>query len=101
MVLNLLRRVDRQRLDGRHCFPVPARGAKLCYGWPKTGDRNVTPFLARTLTWAEIANGTSIVFGLRITAVAGEVEGETQGRFVAEAVRIVGAFLLEQGAGLT
>jgi hypothetical protein len=61
------------------------------------GDRNVTPFLARTLTWAEVANGTSIVFDLRITALDGEAEAETQGRFVAEAIRVVGAFLLEQG----
>jgi hypothetical protein len=61
----------------------------------------VTPFLARTLTWAEVANGTSIVFDLRIAAVAGEAEAETHGRFVAEAIRIVGAFLVEQGAGLT
>jgi hypothetical protein len=58
-------------------------------------DRNVTPFLARTLTWIEAANGTSIVFDLRISAVAGKPEAETQGRFVAEAIRIVGAFLLE------
>jgi hypothetical protein len=57
----------------------------------------VTPFLARTLTWAEAANGTSIVFDLRITALDGEAEAETQGRFVAEAIRVVGAFLLEQG----
>jgi hypothetical protein len=57
----------------------------------------VTPFLARTLTWAEVANGTSIVFDLRITALDGEAEAETRGRFVAEAIRVVGAFLLEQG----
>jgi hypothetical protein len=63
----------------------------------KQGDRNVTPFLARTLTWAEVANGTSIVFDLRITALDGEAEAETQARFVAEAIRVVGAFLLEQG----
>ena len=79
----------------------PSHSCKLCYGWPKTEGRNVTPFLARTLTWAEVANGTSIVFDLRIAAVAGEAEAETHGRFVAEAIRIVGAFLVEQGAGLT
>jgi hypothetical protein len=56
----------------------------------------VTPFLARTLTWAEVANGTSIVFDLRITALDGEAEAETRGRFVAEAIRVVGAFLLER-----
>jgi hypothetical protein len=56
----------------------------------------VTPFLARTLSWAEIANGTSIVFDLRITALDGEAETETRGRFIAEAMRVVGAFLLEQ-----
>jgi hypothetical protein len=33
------------------------------------GDRNVTPFLARTLTWAEVANCTSIAFDLRIAAL--------------------------------
>jgi hypothetical protein len=60
-------------------------------------NRNVTPFLARTLSWAEVANGTSIVFDLRITALDGEAEAETRGRFVAEAIRVVGAFLLEQG----
>jgi hypothetical protein len=59
----------------------------------------VTPFLTRSLTWLEVANGTSIMFDLRITAVARESEAETHGRFVAEAIRIVGAFLLEQGAG--
>jgi hypothetical protein len=63
----------------------------------KQGDRNVTPFFARTLTWSEVANGTSIVFDLRITALDGEAGAETQGRFVAEAIRVVGAFLLEQG----
>jgi hypothetical protein len=63
----------------------------------KQGDRNVVPFLARTLSWAEVANGSSIVFDLRITALDGEAEAETQGRFVAEAFRVVGAFLLEQG----
>ena len=57
----------------------------------------MTPFLARTLRWAEVVNGTSIVFDLRITALDGEAEAETQGRFVAEAIRVVGAFLLEQG----
>jgi hypothetical protein len=57
----------------------------------------VTPFLARTLSRAEVANGTSIVFDLRITALDGEVEAETRDRFVAEAIRVVGAFLLEQG----
>jgi len=34
---------------------------------------------------------------LRITAIAGEPEAKTQARFVAEAIRIVSAFLLEQG----
>jgi hypothetical protein len=63
----------------------------------KQGSRNVTPFLARTLSWAEVADGTSIVFDLRITALDGEAEAETRGRFVAEAIRVVGAFLLEQG----
>ena len=57
----------------------------------------MTPFLARTLTWAEVANGTSIVFDLRIAALDGEAEAETRGRFVAEAIRVVGAFPLEQG----
>jgi hypothetical protein len=63
----------------------------------KQGNRNVTPFLARTLSWAEVADGTSIVFDLRITALDGEAEAETRGRFVAEAIRVVGTFLLEQG----
>jgi hypothetical protein len=49
------------------------------------------------LRWAEVVNATSIVFDLRITALDGEAEAETQGRFVAEAIRVVGAFLLEQG----
>jgi hypothetical protein len=57
----------------------------------------VTPILARTLTWAEIASGASIIFDLRITTVAGEPEAETQGRFIAEATRVAGAFLREQG----
>ena len=54
----------------------------------------MTPFLTRSLTWLEVANATSIIFDLRITAVAGESEAETRGRYVAEAIRIVGAFLL-------
>jgi hypothetical protein len=54
----------------------------------KQGNRNVTSFLARTLSWAEVANGTSIVFDLRITALDGEAEAETQGRFIAEAIRL-------------
>jgi hypothetical protein len=49
------------------------------------------------LTWAEVAHGTSIVFDLRIAALDGEAEAETRGRFVAEAIRVVGAFLLKQG----
>jgi hypothetical protein len=49
------------------------------------------------LDLGRVANGTSIVFDLRITALDGEVEAETQGRFVAEALRVVGAFRLEQG----
>jgi hypothetical protein len=57
----------------------------------------VTPFLARTMTWGEVTNGTSIVFDLRIAALDGEAEAETRGRFVAEAIRVVGAFLMEQG----
>jgi hypothetical protein len=48
---------------------------------------------------AEVANGTSIVFDLRI-ALDGEAEPETRGRFVAEAIRVVGAFILEQGVGV-
>jgi hypothetical protein len=58
----------------------------------------VTPILARTLTWVEIgAGGASIIFDLRMGAVAEEPAAETQDRFVAEAIRIAGAFLLEQG----
>jgi len=57
----------------------------------------MTPILARTLSWFEVANSASIIFDLRVTAVAGEPEAETRGRFVAEAVRIAEAFLLEQG----
>ena len=51
----------------------------------------MTPILARTLSWFEVANSASIIFDLRVTAVAGEPEAETHGRFDAE------AFLLEQG----
>jgi len=61
-------------------------------GGPETGDR------ARTLTWVEVASGTSIIFDLRITAVAGGDEPETRSRFVVEAIRIVGALLLEKAA---
>jgi hypothetical protein len=57
----------------------------------------VTPILARTLTWVEIGGGASIIFDLRIGAVAEEPAAETRDRFVAEAIRIAGAFLLEQG----
>jgi hypothetical protein len=57
----------------------------------------MTPILARTLSWFEVANSASIIFDLRVTAVAGEPEAETHGRFVAEAVRIAEAFLREQG----
>jgi hypothetical protein len=41
----------------------------------------MTPILARTLSWVEVANGASIIFDLRITAVAGDPEAKTQGRF--------------------
>jgi hypothetical protein len=47
----------------------------------------VTPILARSMTWVELAGGTSIVFDLRIAAVAGESEAETNNRFVAEAIK--------------
>jgi hypothetical protein len=57
----------------------------------------VTPILARTLTWTEIGGGASIIFDLRIAAVSEEPELETRDRFVAEAIRLAGAFLLEQG----
>jgi hypothetical protein len=53
--------------------------------------------LARTLTWTEIGGGASIIFDLRIVAVSEEPEPETRDRFVAEAIRLAGAFLLEQG----
>jgi hypothetical protein len=49
------------------------------------------------LTRAEVASGASIVFDLRIAALDGEAEAETRGRFIAEAIRVIGAFLLEQG----
>jgi hypothetical protein len=45
----------------------------------------MTPILARTLSWFEVANSASIIFDLRVTAVAGEPEAETHGRFIAEA----------------
>ena len=57
----------------------------------------MTPILARSMTWVELPGGTSIVFDLRIAAVAGESEAETNNRFVAEAIRIAGSFLLELG----
>jgi hypothetical protein len=40
----------------------------------------VTPILARSMTWVELPGGTSIVFDLRIAAVAGESEAETNNR---------------------
>jgi hypothetical protein len=61
-------------------------------------EEDVTPILARSMTWAERPGGTSIVFDLRIAAVAVESEAETNDRCVAEAIRIAGAFLLEQGS---
>ena len=57
----------------------------------------MTPILARTLTWTEIGGGASIIFDLRIAVVSEEPEPETRDRFVAEAIRLAGAFLLEQG----
>jgi hypothetical protein len=62
--------------------------ANFAFFGRKQGNRNATPFLARTLSWAEVANGTSIVFDLRITALNGEAEAETQGRFVAETLGV-------------
>jgi hypothetical protein len=71
---------------------------KLWYVQSKIAeDLDVTPILARTLTWAEIGDGASIIFDLRIAAVSEEPEPETRDRFVAEAIRLAGAFLLEQG----
>jgi hypothetical protein len=63
---------------------------------PKIEGQDVTPILAWTLTWSEVASGASIIFDLRITAITGEPEAETQDRFVAEAIRIAGAFLRKQ-----
>jgi hypothetical protein len=54
----------------------------------------MTPILARTLSWVEVANGASIIFDLRITAVAGDSEAETH---KVGLVRIAEAFLLEKG----
>jgi hypothetical protein len=56
----------------------------------------MTPLLARSLTWAEADGDGSIVFDLKIAVVAGEPEAVTRGRFVAEAIRLVRAFVLEQ-----
>ena len=57
----------------------------------------MTPILARSLTWVEVGRGASFIFDLRIAAVTGEPEAETKDRFVTEAIRLAGAFLLEQG----
>jgi hypothetical protein len=57
----------------------------------------VTPILARSMTWTEVSGGASIIFDLRIAAVAGESAADTKDRFVVEAIRVAGAFLLEQG----
>jgi hypothetical protein len=57
----------------------------------------MTPLLARSLTWVETDGGGSIVFDLKITVVDGEPEAVTQDRFIVEAIRLVGAFALEQG----
>jgi hypothetical protein len=56
----------------------------------------MTPLLARSLTWVEADRGGSIVFDLKIAVVADEPEVVTQRRFIAEAIRIIGAFVLEQ-----
>jgi len=70
--------------------------APTVHAQPKIEGQDVTPILARTLTWSEVASGASIIFDLRITAITGEPEAETQDRFVAEAIRIAGAFLRKQ-----
>jgi hypothetical protein len=57
----------------------------------------MTPLLARSLTWVETDSGGSIVFDLKIAVVDGEPEALTQDRFIVEAIRLVGAFALEQG----
>jgi len=49
------------------------------------------------MTWTEVGGGASIIFDLRIGAVAEESAADTKDRFVVEAIRVVGAFLLEQG----
>ena len=54
----------------------------------------MTPILARSLTWVEVGRSASIIFDLRIAAVTGEPEAETKDRFVTEAIRLAGAFLL-------
>jgi hypothetical protein len=55
------------------------------------------PILARSLTWTELGSDASIIFDLRIAAVSEEPAPETRDRFLAEAVRLAKAFLLEQG----
>ena len=57
----------------------------------------MTPILARSMTWTEVGGGASIIFDLRIDAVAEESAADTKDRFVVEAIRVVKAFLLEQG----
>jgi hypothetical protein len=57
----------------------------------------VSGVVRASMTWVELPGGTSIVFDLRIAALAGESEAETNNRFVAEAIRIAGSFLLELG----
>jgi hypothetical protein len=49
------------------------------------------------MTWTEVGGAASIIFDLRIGAVAEESAADTKDRFVVEAIRVAGAFLLEQG----
>jgi hypothetical protein len=72
----MLHRADRRRLDGRHVC-----GAAQPIGLSRI---EIPP---GHLTAANCA--ISIVFNLRITAIDGEAEAETQGRFLWEAIRSI------------
>ncbi len=54
--------------------------------------------IKRNLGWTEKLGGpTVLTFALTIVSIPGEAEADTTQRFLFEAIRIVQAFLAEQG----
>ena len=89
----MLHNADRGHLDGRHCFRIGHVAAANC-GYVRA---NTLGPGCDTISRTDLDLGRGRQRHINRIRSQGEAEATTQGRFVAEAIRIVGAFLLEQG----